>query len=160
MALGGAAPFRDDEDVSDQLAFLNPPESARIAHAQPSSPSYTPGFRLYVLTIMLGLVFLLDVGGTIAAAPSIRILESILCHDYYKEFDPSRIGKNGVVEEKYCKIDPVQGLMVYLNGWDGFFSCLPGMMNGVHANRAIRLTASVDRAVFGDSVRDGRRQIW
>ncbi|MCJ1463419.1 hypothetical protein MMC07_002026 [Pseudocyphellaria aurata] len=126
QALGGV-PFRDDEDTSDKLTFLNPPESTHMAHTQPLSPSHAPGFRIYVLTIVLSLVFLLEIGGTITIAPSLRILESILCRNYYREFNPSRIGKNGEVEEKYCKIDEVQGLMVYLNGWDDFFSHLPGL---------------------------------
>lgn len=130
MAPAGGTPYLDHEDVSDQLPFLDPPESANIA--QPSHSPYSRGFQLYALTNILSLIFLLDVSGTIIAAPAVRILESILCHDHYKKFDPSRIGNNGAVEEKYCKIDQVQEMVAFLNGWDTFFANLPGMMNELY----------------------------
>lgn len=127
MAPGGITPDRYDEDAPDQLPFLNLPGPANST--QPSSSSHSRGFRLYTLAIILSLVFWVDVAESIEAAPTIRILESILCLDYYKKFDPSRVGNNGAVEEKYCKIDQVQELVAYLNGWDAFFVSLPGMMN-------------------------------
>lgn len=127
MAPGGITPDRYDEDAPDQLPFLNLPGPANST--QPSSSSHSRGFRLYTLAIILSLVFWVDVADSIEAAPTIRILESILCLDYYKKFDPSRVGNNGAVEEKYCKIDQVQELVAYLNGWDAFFVNLPGMMN-------------------------------
>lgn len=135
MARAGGAPDLDDEDFSDPLPFRNPPEPANIA--QLSRSSHSRGFKIYTLTIILSLVFLLDLAGTISEAPTIRILESILCHDYYENFDPSRIGNNGAVEEKYCKIDQVQELVAYLNGWNIFFAHLPGMMNGPTKDQAV-----------------------
>ena len=154
MAAAVSTPYVDDVDdehVSGRLPFLNPPESSNI-----TKPSHPHGFQLYTLTIVLSLVFLLDVAEAISAAPAIRILESILCHDYYKKTDPSRIGKNGAVEEKYCKIDPVQGMVAYLTGWDAFFAYLPGIERTQPMVRPIRLTImDVDRAVFGNSFRYG-----
>lgn len=125
MAPGGIIPDRDDEDAPDQLPFLNLPGPANST--QPPCSTHSRGFRLYTLAIILSLVFWVDVAGSIEAAPTIRILESILCLDYYKRFDPSRVGNNGTVEEKYCKIDQVQELVAYLNGWDVFFVNLPGL---------------------------------
>lgn len=77
----------------------------------------------------MGLVFLLDLSASLMTAPNMRIMESILCHDFYKKAKPSLIGSHGVVDEKYCKINPVQENLAFLNGWDSFFANLPGMIN-------------------------------
>lgn len=145
MAEAGPTPYRDDEDLADQLP------------AQPSHSLQSRGFQLYTLMIVLSLLFLLDIGGTISDAPAIRILESILCYDYYKNVDPSRIGNDGTVKEEYCKIDQVQELLAYLNGWDTFFANLPGMMSESNREQVIRLTVGIDRAVFGNSLWYGSR---
>ena len=72
------------------------------------------------------LVFLFDFSGSLTGASTLRIYESILCRSYYNIADPSQIDDGGVVDERLCKIDPVQEELAALTGWESFFDTLPG----------------------------------
>lgn len=137
MALG--VPYRDDEDSAALLPFPNSPEFVNVV-AEPSPPSHSRRFQIYTIAVTLGLIFLLDLSGNLMVAPTMRIMESILCYDYYKEANSTIIGDHGTVDEKYCKINIVQEGLAFLNGWDLFFSNLPGM---IHEKQPISLSDDV-----------------
>ena len=54
------------------------------------------------------------------------VYESIICSKYYGVSDPSLLGSNGYVEERYCKVAPIQEELAFLRGWQDFFDYLPG----------------------------------
>jgi hypothetical protein len=67
----------------------------------------------------------------------IRILEAILCRQYWQEHDPGRFP--GEIDEKWCKIASVQADLSMLKGWDLLFQCLPAILltipNGIVADK-------------------------
>ena len=89
--------------------------------------SRTQRSTYYVLGLVLTIVFAADLAGSISKAPLIRVYESIICNAHYKIVDPGLI-RNGQVEERYCKVAPVQEELALLRGWHDFFDYLPGML--------------------------------
>jgi hypothetical protein len=51
-------------------------------------------------------------------APWLRLVELSTCREYYTIHDPSVIGHGGYIEEKLCKLDPIQKKMAWLFMWD------------------------------------------
>lgn len=47
-------------------------------------------------------------------APWLRLVEASTCREYYAIHDPSVIGPGGFIEEKMCKLDPIQRKMAWL----------------------------------------------
>ena len=80
----------------------------------------------WVILYAVGLLVTMDFPISIAGAPQTRLYEAIYCLDWYRRNDPSYIGDNGMVDERYCKIDPVQADVSLLKGWMGFFDNIPG----------------------------------
>ena len=57
------------------------------------------------------------------------VYESIICSEYYGVSDLSLLGSNRYVEERYCKVAPIQEELALLRGWQDFFDYLPGTIN-------------------------------
>ena len=57
------------------------------------------------------------------------VYESIICSEYYGITDPSLLSSNGYVEERYCKVAPIQEELALLRGWQDFFDYLPGTID-------------------------------
>jgi len=100
-------------------AFSRPDEDA-------SSKSLT-GPNYYILSLVLSIVFVTDLANSVSKAPLIRVFESIICQNYFAIVDPSKINSNGSVEERYCKVGPVQEELALLRGWQDFFDYIPGL---------------------------------
>ena len=96
----------------------------------------------YVLGLVLTIVFAADLAGSISKAPLIRIYESITCSEYYRIADPSLLGENGHVEERYCKVATVQEELALLRGWQEFFDYLPGKFHAALIRPAIHFLYS------------------
>lgn len=82
--------------------------------------------QFYATLLCFVLVVTVDMAAYLSSAPQIRLFESIICLDYYKENDPGFIDGNGNVPEEHCKIDQVQGEIAMLNGFQTLFSNIPG----------------------------------
>lgn len=69
-----------------------------------------------------------------------RAMESIGCQKYWDGNFPGRFA--GPIDEKWCKVEPVQAELAMLKGWDVFLSCLSAVLivvpSGVVANRFSR----------------------
>ncbi|KAI9826783.1 MAG: hypothetical protein M1819_007254 [Sarea resinae] len=76
-------------------------------------------------------VMSIDVGLSLCLAPRLRLVESIICTDYYRLKDPGLIGSDGRVEEKHCKVGRVQEEVAILMGWLGLWEGLPGVLLAV-----------------------------
>lgn len=83
-------------------------------------------FASYVITICILSNFLFEVGDFLMRAPFTRLLEAILCSQYWQEHDPGRFP--GEISEKWCKVASVQADLSMLKGWDLLFSCLPTIL--------------------------------
>jgi MFS family permease len=83
-------------------------------------------FASYVIAICILSNFLFEVGDFLMRAPFIRLLEAILCRQYWQEHDPGRFP--GDIGEKWCKVASVQTDLSMLKGWDLLFSCLPTIL--------------------------------
>ncbi|KAH8150986.1 uncharacterized protein LAJ45_05169 [Morchella importuna] len=83
-------------------------------------------FRATLLCFVI--IVTVDMAGYLSSAPQVRLFESIVCLDYYRENDPSLIGGDGSVPEELCKVDSVQREIAMLNGMQTLFSNIPGVV--------------------------------
>ncbi|CAO2654049.1 Nn.00g107820.m01.CDS01 [Neocucurbitaria sp. VM-36] len=110
------APFLTETDIATPLAALPPPKK-----------------KPWVLLVLLifALVAIVDIGAFLAEPPKTRVFEANLCLTYYREHDPSAIGKDGAVPEQLCKVDEVQQKLAMIFGWQDMFDALPGILLAV-----------------------------
>lgn len=90
----------------------------------------TPGkTKPWVIMVILAfaLVAIIDMGAFLGEAPRTRVFEANICLGYYRESDPSVIGKDGTVAEKLCKVDAVQQNMAMIFGWQEMFDAIPSI---------------------------------
>lgn len=134
--LGGAS--HDDDHgktKSQQLSPAAPPErpseARRWWHVAPKG--------LGLVNVMSGIMFFTACSAGFTILPHVRILEDILCQDYYTRsgdgggggFIGNSLG-DGPVDELLCKIEPVQsqltaitGLKVGMEAFVSLFFALP-----------------------------------
>lgn len=62
------------------------------------------------------LALLSNLGARLIQLPLLRTSELGLCRRYYAAHDPSLIDSDGNVEERFCKIGPVQQKVAYMMG--------------------------------------------
>ena len=108
----------DSEDENTRLL----PSQDGIQQPQPQH------LQLRVNVLLLAIVFFYTFTMNLFEAPRTRLFENSFCYDFYSIHDPSRIGEDGIVDEKLCKIDPVQAQVATLKGWQGFLDYLPGTL--------------------------------
>ncbi|KAJ5167467.1 MFS general substrate transporter [Penicillium canariense] len=78
--------------------------------------------------IFCTLIYLLmGIGYFVSAAPQLRLFESIICQQYYKDSDAFSAGKGNGIPEHLCKDGPVQAALAQLLGWQSFFDNIPGL---------------------------------
>lgn len=73
----------------------------------------------------------IDAGGYLEEPPKTRVFEANLCLRYYREHDPSKINKDGTVDETFCKINAVQSKLASVMGWSDLFEAMPGIFLAV-----------------------------
>jgi hypothetical protein len=81
----------------------------------------------YVITLCIVSNLMVEIGDFLIRAPFMRILESILCRQYWQQHDRTRF-PTGEIDEERCKIGSIQADLAMLKGWDLLFSCLPTML--------------------------------
>ena len=95
-------------------------------------PKYrSPPTWVVVTAVAFVLCAIVDLGAYMAAAPSARIYEANLCQRHYARFDPTKIRDDGTVDEKLCKIDPVQDKLAMIVGWQELWDSIPGILLAV-----------------------------
>lgn len=87
---------------------------ADIGQPQPKKRSNTS-----IVFFILLYVALFNIGNEMIATAQTRVFEDIFCQIYYAKNEPEGIGSNerGVIDEKWCKIGPVQSDVAMLKGW-------------------------------------------
>ncbi|KAI5863721.1 MFS general substrate transporter [Durotheca rogersii] len=89
------------------------------AHTDPAAPQHSSHRRTCpkpAVVALLALLLLVNLAQSIYQLPLNRAVESRLCRDYYDDHDPSIIGDDGRIDEKRCKIDPVQQKLAWITG--------------------------------------------
>lgn len=104
----------------------------------PSGRSHTSGdifpktksSRSIVLFITLTF-FLLNMGGGLILIPQQRLVEDVLCREYWRgrgRGNQTSIGPLDSIEEKYCKADEIQSELAYILGIQATLEFLPGTL--------------------------------
>jgi len=117
-------------ESSPLLAGTNSPPH----HLTSPTPSLTPKSHpklFMVAAICIALAFFVEIGDYMLRAPLMRILEAIICRSYYESTTPIGIDLSIPIPEGKCKIPFVQSELAMLRGWDGTFSCIPGILVAV-----------------------------
>ncbi|GFF45014.1 hypothetical protein IFM46972_07690 [Aspergillus udagawae] len=103
--------------------------------------------RLVITLVAIMLTF--EIGGQMIPGPMVRIIEAIVCDDYWRAHDASRLPPSGHVTEQLCKIEEVQAEVTTVKGYkdflEGLLCVLCAIPYGLLADRygrrrAIRLT--------------------
>lgn len=81
--------------------------------------------RSISLTLIL-IIFFLALGFNMPVAPSARIIEDILCHQYYDKSGHTSAGEK--IDEKFCKEDVIQEKLAFVIGILDMLSAIPGML--------------------------------
>lgn len=92
---------------------------------QPTRKQTKPWVVMVILAFAL--VAIIDMGAFLGEAPRTRVFEANICLGYYRETDPSVIGKDGTIAEKLCKVDTVQQKMAMIFGWQEMFDAIPSI---------------------------------
>ncbi|KAG8415735.1 hypothetical protein J3459_011837 [Metarhizium acridum] len=116
-----APSVRDDTYTDDEAAPL-----VAICNSD-SSPKYN---RATVLLLCGLLTVVADFGGSLTAAPEVRLLEMTVCREFYALRDPSVIGPPplGYVDESLCKVADIQVSLAYLRAWKRCLDSIPGLL--------------------------------
>ena len=72
------------------------------------------------------LLVVVSLSQTLCKTPLLRIIELNICRSYYQNHDPGVIDPDGFVDEKWCKVIPVQKQLANINGYNIFFTALMG----------------------------------
>ena len=110
---------------SDDSTPLLPRTGLQRQPAHQPKQQSKPWVFLVVLAIFL--VTVIDLGAFLAVPPKTRVFEANLCLRYYQKHDPSKINKDGTVDEALCKINAVQAKMAAIMGWASMFEAIPGI---------------------------------
>lgn len=94
---------------------------------RPSSPSHPPKPWFHVIIFATLIILLTDLGSLVGQAPLARLYESILCAQYWKQHDPSRLLPDGSVPEELCKLNSMQDTVAVLFGWQWVWDAVPGI---------------------------------
>ncbi len=81
-------------------------------------------WRPIILIIMMYSV--VGFGYSVSTAAQLRLLEDIICSQYYTRKDLNFPGGN--IPEKLCKVVVVQEALAELLGWQAFFDGVPGLI--------------------------------
>ncbi|EEH05756.1 conserved hypothetical protein [Histoplasma capsulatum G186AR] len=119
----------DNEDAP----FLPKSTSVTELPARSSEDSHRPStsqrkVRMRLTIALFAIVLAFETGGAMLGAPITRLFESITCLHYYKEHDPTIIGKNGYIPEKSCKNKEIQGEVAIVKGYGELFDAMAGVI--------------------------------
>lgn len=70
-------------------------------------------------------------GYALMSTPLLQLLESDVCHNYYRESNDSIIPINGDISDRSCKAASVQSVISYINGTNSILTLLPSTLTYV-----------------------------
>ncbi|EPE30593.1 MFS general substrate transporter [Glarea lozoyensis ATCC 20868] len=133
-----------------------------LAHpplTKPQNTYYNPKHKpLIVVSICVLCVLVLEIGVYLQLTPITRILESIICRNYYLAHPET--GLVSPIPEAECKIAAVQSELTMLRGWAMLFDCLPSrwfVKSGGLADEGIGVCLTVPYGFVADKY--GRKPV-
>ncbi|KAK3497981.1 major facilitator superfamily domain-containing protein [Neurospora hispaniola] len=123
----------DTNDTPTEQTTLLPQDAPSFQDQKPSSSALWP-----TLVTVASLTLLFTMGVQITTAPSLAILQGIICKKYYEKgiIDSLSLGKGlptsfeGLptnFEDDKCKVGPVQSEVAEVNAWKDVFEILPAV---------------------------------
>lgn len=104
----------------------------RLARRLQSLQARKPAAIVLLLAVLM---FAIAVSAMLIMVPMFRLMEDAICHVHY---DMDRAES---IEERLCKVDPVQKQLAYLGGWAAMINSLVGLVAalpyGVLADRYV-----------------------
>lgn len=93
----------------DDLAFPAQQPNLPIQRVHQFVARGKENYCKYRTVYLIGLFLLIvDIPGFMGEAARLRLYEMAVCRHYYSRNDPSLIQPDGEVQERYCKIAPIQ----------------------------------------------------
>ena len=118
MAVSSNSPDQEEE----------PRETSHLLGSVHDEPSKVDTNYVRIIAVVMLSIFLLEIGDYMLRAPSIRLMEDILCRQYYDSQGDASVDLTLPIPEENCKIAPIQEKLAMLRGWDSTFSCIPGIV--------------------------------
>lgn len=103
---------------------INNHAKARLRLSKRHSP-------LYIVTLLALVAFVVQLGGSIAEVPSTRLLEGLICNEYYK------ISSGNLLPESHCGVDDVQGELNVITTGAVILGYLPGELQVTCSSRRL-----------------------
>lgn len=124
----GAEPDNLDTDLdhdppNEETSLLQGNSRSRDV---PPSPARHRHY-VWVVSILLCGACLIEIGDMMLRAPLTRVLENVLCQQYYNSTAPMGTQITLPIPEEDCKMPEVQDALAMLLGWDSTISCIPGL---------------------------------
>ena len=125
--------LEEPTERSPLLTQSDEPENTTAGQHNPKS--WQPWEKIMLL--VLAVVLLTSLGDQWQESPHTRIMEAVICYQYFEDVDPSKLllGRNevgpgaiGGVAEMYCKADDVQSKLAMIRGWQATFDGLPCLL--------------------------------
>ncbi|KAH8821770.1 major facilitator superfamily domain-containing protein [Xylogone sp. PMI_703] len=132
----GSAEWRqthdDEHDVNratETSPLLGQSTSQPSAPVTSSPATWRSFLQHHTVTLCVIMILCLETGGYVQLAPVNKILEGIICRDFY----PEMAGANplAVSEDPRCKDTAVESKLAMLRGWQATLECIPGIITGV-----------------------------
>ncbi|RFU33894.1 hypothetical protein B7463_g2408, partial [Scytalidium lignicola] len=83
----------------------------------------------HVVSLCFIMIICLEIGTILQLAPLNRVLEGIICRDFYPEM--AGASPLSLSDDPRCKSTEVQSNLAMLRGWQATLECLPGIITGV-----------------------------
>lgn len=116
----GMPHYEKIEQPQDTLGNQPIIDSSPDQHNDVSTVYWHPAILCTLMYLLMG------IGYFISTAPQLRLLESIICQQYYEGSESS--GSEAGIPEHLCKEGPVQAALAQLLGWQSFFDNIPGLL--------------------------------
>lgn len=84
---------------------------------------------LYIVTLLALVVFVVQLGGSLADVPSTRLLEGLICNEYY------RTSSGILLSESHCGMSAVQGESNVITTGSLILGYLPGELQVSHSSQ-------------------------
>jgi MFS family permease len=120
------SPDRETYEESSPLLLPTTPTPEHVEQPRKQSKPW-----LFLIVYLFFLVTTIDIASSLFEPPKTRVFEANICLRYYEKHDPSKINKDGTVDESLCKINAVQEKLATIMGWAELFEVLPGILLAV-----------------------------
>jgi hypothetical protein len=107
------------KDSNGVHKFLRGQEESLKALSQ-----YLPDNNFRSIIYIYVIYFFSNFAGVLLDVPTIRLFERAVCAKWYRSHAPHDLND---IDERFCKISPVQSEVAFLVGWRVSFDALPGL---------------------------------